>query len=97
MNFNGVDGLDIIDNTMRGGAEGAISLVGNGLDNVLVEGNRITEKGSYGINLNTYGASENGKVTIRENTILRHASQQRRRRHGHHNSPPTPSARRSRS
>ena len=71
VNFNGVDGLDIIDNTMRGGAEGAISLVGSGLDNVLVEGNRITEKGSYGINLNTYGASENGKVTIRENTILR--------------------------
>ena len=71
VNFNGVNGLDIIDNTMVGGAEGAISLVGSGLDNVLVEGNRITEKGSYGINLNTYGASENGKVTIRENTILR--------------------------
>ena len=71
VNFNGVDGLDIIDNTMQGGAEGAISLVGSGLDNVLVEGNRITEKGSYGINLNTYGATENGKVTIRENTILR--------------------------
>ena len=71
VNFNGVDGLDIIDNRMRGGAEGAISLVGSGLDNVQVVGNRITEKGSYGINLNTYGASENGKVTIRENTILR--------------------------
>ena len=71
LNFNGVDGLDIIDNTMVGGAEGAISLVGSGLDNVLIEGNRITEKGSYGINLNTYGAPENGKVTIRENTILR--------------------------
>ena len=70
VNFNGVVGLDIIDNTMDGGAEGAISLVGSGLDNVLVEGNRITRKGSYGINLNTYGASENGKVTIRENTIL---------------------------
>ena len=36
----------------------------------LVEGNRITRKGSYGINLNTYGAPENGKITIRENTIL---------------------------
>ena len=60
----------IIDNTFRGGAEGGISLVGYGLDDVLVEGNRITEKGSYGINLNTYGASENGKITIRENTIL---------------------------
>ena len=70
VNFAGIDGLDIIDNTMDGGAEGAISLVGYGLDNVLVKGNRITRKGSYGINLNTYGASENGKVTIRENTIL---------------------------
>ena len=70
VNFAGIDGLRIIDNTMDGGAEGAISLVGYGLDNVLVEGNRITRKGSYGINLNTYGAPENGKVTIRENTIL---------------------------
>ena len=33
-------------------------------------GQPITRKGSYGINLNTYGASANGKVTIRENTIL---------------------------
>ena len=70
MNFTGVVGLGIIDNTMDGGAEGGISLVGDGLDEVLVEGNRITEKGSYGINLNTYGAPQNGKITIRENTIL---------------------------
>ena len=44
--------------------------MGYGLDDVLVEGNRITEKGSYGININTYGAPQNGKITIRENTIL---------------------------
>ena len=44
--------------------------MGDGLDDVLVEGNRITEKGSYGININTYGAPQNGKITIRENTIL---------------------------
>ena len=69
VNFARVDGLRIIDNTFRGGAEGGISLVGYGLDG-LVEGNLITEKGSYGINLNTYGAPENGKITIRENTIL---------------------------
>ena len=69
-NFAGIVGLDIIDNTFRGGASGGISLSGYGNDNVIIEGNRITEKGSYGININTYGASENGKVTIRENTIL---------------------------
>ena len=69
MNFNGVVGLRIIDNTMDGGAAG-ISLVGDGLDEVLVEGNRITRKGSYGININTYGRPQNGKITIRENTIL---------------------------
>ena len=69
-NFAGIVGLDIIDNTFRGGASGGISLSGYGNDKVIIEGNRITEKGSYGININTYGAPQNVKITIRENTIL---------------------------
>ena len=69
-NFAGIVGLDVIDNTFRGGASGGISLSGYGNDNVIIEGNRITEKGSYGININTYGAPQNVKITIRENTIL---------------------------
>ena len=69
-NFAGIVGLDVIDNTFRGGALGGISLSGYGNDDVAIAGNRITEKGSYGININTYGAPQNVKITIRENTIL---------------------------
>ena len=84
VNFNGVDGLDIIDNTMQGGAEGAISLVGNGLDNVLVEGNRITEKGQLRDqpqHLRRVGERQSHHPREHD---PRHASHQRRRRHGHH-------------
>ena len=69
VNFARVDGLG--SSTTRSGAEPKVGSPSWATASTgLVEGNLITDKGSYGINLNTYGAPENGKITIRENTIL---------------------------
>ena len=69
--FRGVNGLTVTDNLMQGGRSGAIALYGGGTDDVRVERNRIVDKGSLGIALQRILAtdSENGDVTIRENTI----------------------------
>ncbi len=69
--FRGVNGLAVTDNLMQGGSSGAIALYGGGNDDVRVERNRIVDKGTVGIALQRIVPtdSENGDVTIRQNTI----------------------------
>jgi len=71
--FRGINNLDVTDNTYQGGNGVAVSLIGSGNDNVLVDGNTITDKGRAGIYIHravdTGGQVENRDITIRENTI----------------------------